>query len=167
MAGLALLWWPYATQRNLDEWAVRLRQEGVPADAVVYDLVLKQGGNRSGPSETMHLSYDFAGRTRTAEVGCWDACEPPGTRVRIWVNPTDPADFVAEFGTLSGHRGRAQGVFGAAGFVLAVLSGVAAIGRLSRSRERHGGRKPVPASHYPADARLNRRPSRRRRRRGP
>lgn len=163
VVGLAFVWWPYSTQRDLDDWAVQLRKGGVPAEAVVYDRVIKRGGNKSPASETMHLRYDFAGHTRTGEVGCWVVCEPPGTPVRIWINPADPADFVAEFGTLSGNRGRVQAGFGAAGAVLAFLVGMATIGRLSRGRayRRNRRRKAVPVTHQLASAKLTRRRNRR------
>lgn len=159
LAGLALIWWPYSTQRNLDEWAVQLRQQGTPAEAVIYDQVTKSGGNRSPNSETMHVRYDFADQTRVGEVGCWDVCWPAGTPVRIWVNPADPGDFVAEFGTLSGNRGRIQGGFGAAGFVLTVVSIGATILRLNQGRDNRldRRRKTVLATHQPARTESTRR----------
>ncbi|MEV4120943.1 DUF3592 domain-containing protein [Micromonospora sp. NPDC049645] len=111
--GLVMMWLPYKTFQDNDAWEGRLRVDGVPAQAVIEELVHKRRN-----SNTMHLRYEFAGAQRQAEVGCWEVCLPAGTAVRIWVNPDDPEDFVTEFGTLSGHRGRLQGVVGAAGLVL-------------------------------------------------
>ncbi|WP_198041571.1 DUF3592 domain-containing protein [Micromonospora chokoriensis] len=116
LVGVAMLWLPFKTFHDNDAWADRLKVDGVPAQAVISELVHKRRN-----SNTMHLRYEFAGAQRQAEVGCWEVCLPAGTAVRIWVNPDDPDDFVAEFGTLSGHRGRIQGVIGAAGFVLSGL----------------------------------------------
>ena len=132
VAGLVMMWLPYKTFHDNNAWEDRLRAEGVPVQGVIDELVHK-GRN----SNTMHLRYELAGAERRAEVGCWEACHPAGTRVRIWVNPDDPGDFVTEFGTLSGHRGRVQGVIGAAGLVLSgsmLLAGFTRLGQRRRDR---------------------------------
>jgi hypothetical protein len=129
VSGLLMLWLPYQTFLDENAWADRLRAEGVPARAVVHDLVRKARN-----SNTMHVRYEVADVLYRAEVACRQVCHPAGTPVQIWVSPDDPGDFVTDFGTLSGHRGRFQGVVGAAGFVLAVsMTGLAAA-RLSRQR---------------------------------
>ncbi|MFJ6150540.1 DUF3592 domain-containing protein [Micromonospora profundi] len=122
VAGGALLWLPFHTQFELDDWAAELRTRGVPARAVVDDRVTKEGGNRESPSTTMYFRYDLSGRTYEQEVGCVEVCRSAGDEVSIWVNPADPGDFVTDFGQLSGHRGRVQGVLGAVGFGILVLA---------------------------------------------
>lgn len=126
VAGGALLWLPLHTQYALDDWKTELRAEGVPARAVVYDRESKRGGS----STTMYLRYEMAGRTYEQELGCFEVCLPPGDVVPIWVNPTDPSDFVTDFDALSGHRGRIQGVIGAAGFVILVVAVLLTISRI-------------------------------------
>ncbi|MDG4835039.1 DUF3592 domain-containing protein [Micromonospora sp. WMMD967] len=113
-AGIAMFWLPMKTFDDNEAWETRLRSDGVPVQAVVHEIVHK---GRS--SNTMHLRYQVGGAQRQAEVGCWEVCLQADTAVRIWVNPDDPDDFVTEFGVLSGHRGRLQGVVGAAGLILA------------------------------------------------
>ncbi len=139
--GIGVLWWPWSTQRDLGDWAVRLRAEGVPTQAIVYDRVIRKGDSKTPDSRTMYLRYDFAGGSRTGEVGCWTVCDPPGTAVRIWVNSADPTDFVAEFGTLSGNRGRVQAGFGFAGAMVAFLCAATALERRHRLRGRVRGRR--------------------------
>ncbi|WP_307871772.1 DUF3592 domain-containing protein [Micromonospora sp. U21] len=118
VAGGALLWLPMHTQSALDDWKTELRARGVPARAVVHDRVTKRGGT----STTMYLRYEMAGRTYEQEIGCFEVCRPAGDVVPIWVNRADPSDFVTDFDALSGHRGRIQGVLGAAGFVILVVA---------------------------------------------
>ncbi len=134
--GLVMMWLPVKTFRDNDAWEDRLRAEGVPVQGVIDELVHKRRN-----SNTMHLRYELAGAERRAEVGCWEACYPAGTSVRIWVNPNDPGDFVTEFGTLSGHRGRVQGVIGAAGLVLFGSMVIAVLTRLDRRRRRQRDRR--------------------------
>ncbi|MEV5206928.1 DUF3592 domain-containing protein [Micromonospora sp. NPDC053740] len=122
VVGLVMMWLPFKTFEDNDAWASRLRVDGVPEQAVVDELVHKR-------RNTMHLRYEFAGAQRQAEVGCWEVCLPAGSAVRIWVNPNDPEDFVTDFGILSGHRGRLQGVVGAAGLVLSGWMALAVLGR--------------------------------------
>ncbi|MGR6320325.1 DUF3592 domain-containing protein [Micromonospora soli] len=132
LVGLGMMWLPYKTWNDNDAWEDRLRAEGVPVQGVVDELVHKRRN-----SDTMHLRYEWARVERRAEVGCWEACLPAGTPVRIWVSPDDPGDFVTEFGTLSGHRGRVQGVIGAAGLVLfgsMVLAGFTRLDQRRRDR---------------------------------
>ena len=81
----------------------------------------------------MYFSYEVDGRTHAQEVACFEVCRAAGAEVPIWVNPADPGDFVTDFGQLSGHRGRVQGVLGVVG--LAVL-GVGVVLTLSRIRRR-------------------------------
>ncbi|MFI6244268.1 hypothetical protein ACIBEF_30850 [Micromonospora sp. NPDC050795] len=83
------------------------------------------------------LWLPFAGAPRQAEVGCWEVCLAAGSAVRIWVNPDDPDDFVTDFGILSGHRGRLQGVVGAAGLVLSGWMALAVIAHLYQQRRGH------------------------------
>ncbi|MEV4654659.1 DUF3592 domain-containing protein [Micromonospora sp. NPDC049301] len=118
VAGGALLWLPIRTQSALDDWKTDLRATGVPARGVIYDRVSKRGGT----STTMYLRYEVAGRTYEQEIGCVEVCLPAGDEVPIWVNRADPSDFVTDFDALSGHRGRIQGVVGAAGFVILVVA---------------------------------------------
>jgi hypothetical protein len=66
--GIGVLWWPWSTQRDLGDWAVRLRAEGVPTQAIVYDRVIRKGDSKTPDSRTMYLRYDFAGGSRTGEV---------------------------------------------------------------------------------------------------
>ncbi|WP_430497833.1 DUF3592 domain-containing protein [Micromonospora trifolii] len=130
--GMVMLWLPFKTFQDNDAWESRLRVEGVPAQAVIDEVVHKQRN-----SNTMHLRYEVAGAQRQAEVGCWEVCLAAGSAVRIWVNPNDPEDFVTDFGELSGHRGRLQGVVGAAGLVLSVWMALAVIARgYQRRRDR-------------------------------
>ncbi|SCE86083.1 hypothetical protein GA0070607_2474 [Micromonospora coriariae] len=126
VTGAALLWLPLHTQHALDDWKTELRAEGVPARAVVYDRVSKRGGS----STTMYLRYETAGRTYEQEMGCFEVCLPTGDVVPIWVNPADPSDFVTDFDELNGHRGRIQGVIGAAGFVILVVAVPLALSRI-------------------------------------
>ncbi|WBC13004.1 DUF3592 domain-containing protein [Micromonospora sp. WMMA1998] len=146
VAGGALLWLPFHTQNALDDWAVDLRAHGVPARAQVHDLVTKRGGT----SKTMHFRYAVDGRTYEREVACVEVCRSIGDEVPIWVNRTDPGDFVTDFGQLSGHRGRLQGGLGAAGFMLLVVAIPLTLSRLrlpSRLRRRTPPRRsaaPVP-----------------------
>ncbi|GAB3949647.1 hypothetical protein GCM10027614_48780 [Micromonospora vulcania] len=118
VAGGALLWLPFHTQTALDDWGTELRVRGLPARAVVYDQVTKRGGS----SQTMYFRYEVSGRTYEQEVACVEVCRSAGDQVPIWVNRADPTDFVTDFGQLSGHRGRFQGVLGAAGFAVLVLA---------------------------------------------
>ncbi|WP_406072745.1 DUF3592 domain-containing protein [Micromonospora sp. NBC_01638] len=127
--GMVMMWLPVKTFQDNDAWESRLRVDGVPAPAVVDELVHKRRN-----SNTMHLRYEFAGAQRQAEVGCWEVCLRAGSAVRIWVNPDDPDDFVTDFGVLSGHRGRLQGVVGAAGLVLSGSMALAVIARLYQQR---------------------------------
>lgn len=122
LAGGALLWLPFHTQSELDDWATELRATGVPTRAVVYDRVTKSGGNRTSPSTTMYFRYELAGRTYEQEVGCVEVCRSTGEEVSIWVNPVDSGDFVTDFDQLSGHRGRVQGGLGVAGFATLVVA---------------------------------------------
>ncbi|MCG5435100.1 DUF3592 domain-containing protein [Micromonospora foliorum] len=133
--GLVMMWLPFKTFQDNDAWGRQLRVHGVPAQAVVDELVHKRRN-----SNTMHLRYELSGAQHQAEVGCWEVCLPSGSAVQIWVNPNDPGDFVTDFDMLSGHRGRLQGVVGAAGLVLSGLMAVAVIGRgyqRRRDRRRH------------------------------
>jgi len=130
--GMVMIWLPFKTFQDNDAWESRLRVDGVPAQAVVDELVHKRRN-----SNTMHLRYEFAGAQRQAEVGCWEVCLPAGSAVRIWINPDDPDDFVTDFGVLSGNRGRLQGVIGMAGLILAGTMLTAVVGRfLGRRRDR-------------------------------
>ncbi|MEV4689600.1 DUF3592 domain-containing protein [Micromonospora echinospora] len=138
--GGALLWLPFHTQMELDDWAVTLRERGTPARAVVVDQVTKSGGNRSSSSRTMYFSYELDGRTHAQEVACFEVCRAAGAEVPIWVNPADPGDFVTDFGQLSGHRGRVQGVLGVLGVVGLAVLGVGVVLTLSRIRRRRSNR---------------------------
>ncbi|MET8089190.1 DUF3592 domain-containing protein [Micromonospora sp. NPDC005220] len=132
VVGMVMMWLPFKTSQDSDAWESRLRVDGVQVQAVVNEFVHKRRN-----SNTMHLRYEFAGAQRQAEVGCWEVCLPAGSAVRIWVNPDDPEDFVTDFGVLSGHRGRLQGVVGAACLVLSGSMALAVIARLhQRRRER-------------------------------
>ncbi|MBU8858445.1 MULTISPECIES: DUF3592 domain-containing protein [unclassified Micromonospora] len=137
VAGGALLWLPFHTQAALDDWGATLRERGTPARALVVDQVTENGGNRKSSSSTMYFSYVVDGRTHSQEVACFEVCRAAGTEVPIWVNPADPGDFVTDFGQLSGHRGRVQGVLGVVG--LAAL-GTGVVLTLSRIRRRPAGR---------------------------
>lgn len=146
LIGAGMVWLPLHTQLALDDWKVRLRAEGEPVQAVVYDRVTK--GHRNRKRTTMYLRYEFDGGTHRQEVGCWEACLPVGSTVPIWVNRRDPSDFVTDVGVLSGHRGRAQGLIGAAGAVVFVVGPLsipfAESKRARRGRRGRRGRAPVP-----------------------
>ncbi|BEL06683.1 hypothetical protein Q0Z83_048740 [Actinoplanes sichuanensis] len=129
VAGLLMVWLPYQTHLDNVAWGERLRQEGAPAQAVVYDLE-----HQPRNSNTMHLRYDAGGARHWTEVPCEQVCHPAGTPVAIWVSPADPSDFVTDFGVLSGHRGRVQGGIGVVGFVLFVSMALLTLDRLSRRR---------------------------------
>jgi hypothetical protein len=118
--GGTLLWLPLHTHLELDDWGAELKVTGVRAEAVVYDRVTEEGGNRESSSTTMYLRYAVGGRAHRAEVGCVQVCLSPGDQVSIWVNPADPGDFVTDFGKLSGHRGRLQGGLGVVGIVVLI-----------------------------------------------
>ncbi|MDW3845451.1 DUF3592 domain-containing protein [Micromonospora sp. BRA006-A] len=133
VAGAALLWLPFHTQSALDDWAVTLRERGTPARATVVDQVTESGGNRSSSSSTMYFSYVVEGRTHAQEVPCFEVCRAAGTEVPIWVNPADPGDFVTDFGQLSGHRGRVQGVLGVVGLVALGTGVVLTLSRIRRA----------------------------------
>lgn len=133
LVGMVMMWLPFKTFQDNDAWESRLRVHGVPAQAVVDELVHKR-------RNTMHVRYEFGGAQRQAEVGCWEVCLPAGSAVPIWVNPNDPGDLVTDFGILSGHRGRLQGVVGAAGLTLSGWMVLAVIARLyQRRRDRRQG----------------------------
>lgn len=129
VTGVVMLWLPYKTFDDNDAWADRLRANGVPVQSTIDQLVSKPRN-----SKTMHLRYELAGAERRAEVGCFEVCLPAGTAVQIWVNPDDPSDFVTDFGMLSDHRGRLQGVIGAAGLILSGTMAVAVVGRFFGQR---------------------------------
>ncbi|WP_433494800.1 DUF3592 domain-containing protein [Micromonospora sp. CA-248089] len=147
VAGGVLLWLPFHTQSALDDWGVTLRERGTPAQALVVDQVTKSGGNRSSSSRTMYFRYVVDGRTHSQEVPCFEVCRATGTEVPIWVNPADPGDFVTDYGQLSGHRGRVQGVLGAVGLV-ALGTGVTLM--LSRIQRRRAARPRRPRPVAPA-----------------
>jgi len=155
VAGGALLWLPFHTQMALDDWGVTLRERGTPAQATVVDQVTKSGGNRSSSSRTMYFSYAVDGRTHSQEVPCFEVCRAAGTEVPIWVNPADPNDFVTDFGQLSGHRGRVQGVLGVVG-LFALGAGVV----LTLSRIRRAARPGDRAGRASHDAARRDRPRR-------
>lgn len=133
VAGAALLWLPFHTQTALDDWGVTLRERGTPARATVVDQVTESGGNRGSSSSTMYFSYVVDGRTHSREVPCFEVCRAAGTEVPIWVNPADPGDFVTDFGQLSGHRGRVQGVLGVVGLVALGTGVVLTLSRIRRA----------------------------------
>ncbi|MEU7757416.1 MULTISPECIES: DUF3592 domain-containing protein [Micromonospora] len=133
VAGAALLWLPFHTQSALDDWAVTLRERGTPARATVVDQVTESGGNKGSSSSTMYFSYVVDGRTHAQEVACFEVCRAAGTEVPIWVNPADPGDFVTDFGQLSGHRGRVQGVLGAVGLAALGTGVVLTLSRIRRA----------------------------------
>ncbi len=133
VAGAALLWLPFHTQTALDDWGVTLRERGTPARATVVDQVTESGGNRSSSSRTMYFSYVVDGRTHSQEVPCFEVCRAAGTEVPIWVNPADPGDFVTDFGQLSGHRGRVQGVLGVVGLAALGTGVVLTLSRIRRA----------------------------------
>ncbi|HCT81852.1 MAG TPA: hypothetical protein DGG94_22770 [Micromonosporaceae bacterium] len=141
LVGGALLYTPFHHFRHLDAWEKELRERGKPAQALVFNRVTKPGGNRSSDKTTMYFQYDLDGVRTEAEVGCVQVCLYAGTTVAIWVNPDDPTDFVTEFDQLSGHRGRFQGVLGAAGAVLLFLTPVIALSRRRASRRRLAPKK--------------------------
>ena len=140
VGGGALLWLPFHTQMELDDWAVTLRERGTPARAVVVDQVTESGGNRSPSSSTMYFSYEVDGRTHAQEVACFEVCRAAGAEVSIWVNPADPGDFVTDFGQLSGHRGRVQGVLGVVGLAVLGVGVVLTWSQISRRRAERPGR---------------------------
>ncbi|MEV5631878.1 DUF3592 domain-containing protein [Micromonospora tulbaghiae] len=156
VAGAALLWLPFHTQTALDDWGVTLRERGTPARATVVDQVTESGGNRSSSSRTMYFSYVVDGRTHSQEVPCFEVCRAAGTEVPIWVNPADPGDFVTDFGQLSGHRGRVQGVLGVVGLAALGTGVVLTLSRIRRAvrpdddraarpgRDRAARPRPVP-----------------------
>ncbi|RBJ01414.1 hypothetical protein DRA43_18815 [Micromonospora provocatoris] len=156
VAGAALLWLPFHTQTALDDWAVTLRERGTPARATVVDQVTESGGNRGSSSRTMYFSYVVDGRTHSQEVPCFEVCRAAGTEVPIWVNPADPGDFVTDFGQLSRHRGRVQGVLGVVGLAALGTGVVLTLSRIRRAvrpdddraarpgRDRAARPRPVP-----------------------
>ncbi|WBB65207.1 DUF3592 domain-containing protein [Micromonospora sp. WMMD812] len=164
LVGLVMMWLPVKTGNDNDAWEDRLRADGVPVQAVIDELI-----HKGRKSDTMHLRYEFGGAERRAEVGCWEVCLPAGTPVRIWVDPEDPGDFVTDFGTLSGHRGRVQGVIGAAGLILAgsmVLVGFTRLDRRRRDRRQRDRQRQQRDQRRqeigPARVGTKRKPSRRR-----
>ncbi|WP_233563570.1 hypothetical protein [Micromonospora musae] len=137
VVGGLLLWLPIHTQNKLDEWAVELRAGGEPAQAIIYDRTTKGRGKT-----TMYFRYDLGGRTYEQEVPCVEVCRSYGDEVRIWVNRADPSDFVTDFEQLSGHRGRLQGVLGAAGFAILLLGVLLTLSRVPWRRWFPGRRPP-------------------------
>jgi len=122
--GGLLLWLPIHTQIALDDWTAELRAGGEPTRAIIYDRVTKRHNT------TMYFRYEIGGRTYEQEVPCVEVCRSYGDEVPIWVNPADPRDFVTDFGQLSGHRGRVQGVLGAGGFVMLLLGLLVTLSRI-------------------------------------
>ncbi|MBF5028713.1 MULTISPECIES: DUF3592 domain-containing protein [unclassified Micromonospora] len=133
VAGATLLWLPFHTQSALDDWGVTLRERGTPARATVVDQVTESGGNKGSSSSTMYFSYVVEGRTHAQEVPCFEVCRAAGAEVPIWVNPADPGDFVTDFGQLSGHRGRVQGVLGVVGLAALGAGVVLTLSRIRRA----------------------------------
>ncbi|MEH1164871.1 DUF3592 domain-containing protein [Micromonospora sp. CPCC 205539] len=129
VAGGLLLWLPIHTQLALDDWETELRAGGLPARAVVYDQVTD-----ARSKSTMYFRYEVSGRTYEQEVPCVEVCRPAGDDVSIWVNRADPKDFVTDFGELSGHRGRFQGLLGAGGFVVLVAAILLLLSRIPFGR---------------------------------
>ncbi|MET7747202.1 hypothetical protein [Micromonospora sp. NPDC005367] len=125
VVGGLLLWLPIHTQNALDDWAVELRAGGEPAQAIIYDRITKRRGGT-----TMYFRYDFGGRTYEQEVPCVEVCRSYGEKVGIWVNRSDPTDFVTDFDQLSGHRGRLQGGLGVVGFVALLLGALLTLSRV-------------------------------------
>lgn len=140
VAGGLLLWLPIHTQSALDDWAVELRAGGEPAQAIIFDRVTKGRGKT-----TMYFRYDFDGRTYEQEVPCVEVCRSYGEKVGVWVNRSDPTDFVTDFDQLSGHRGRLQGGLGAAGFVALLLGVLTTLSSIPWRRWLPGRRLPRPA----------------------
>ncbi|MER7440139.1 hypothetical protein [Micromonospora avicenniae] len=125
VVGALLLWLPIHTQNALDDWAVELRAGGEPAQAIIYDRITTARGKT-----TMYFRYDFDRRTYEQEVPCVEVCRSYGEKVRIWVNRSDPTDFVTDFEQLSGHRGRLQGGLGVVGFATLLLAVPATLSRI-------------------------------------
>lgn len=132
VVGLVMMWLPYKTYHDNEAWQEQLRTDGVPTQGVIDQLIRDRRGKA-----TMHLRYEFAGLERRVEVACMEVCHPAGTSVRIWVNPDDPVDFVTDFGMLSGHRGRFQGVIGVVGLILSGSMALAGYSRLAQRRHEH------------------------------
>jgi hypothetical protein len=131
LAAAALVYLPFKTGLEVEEWGKELRRTGVPAQGYVYDRITRDSRT------TMYFRYQAGGVTYEQEVGCKGVCLEPGATPRIWYNQDDPLDFVTDFGETSGHRGRFQGVMGAGGFVLfvfAVFGIVTAIGTAAHFR---------------------------------
>ncbi|GGN71757.1 hypothetical protein GCM10010112_39360 [Actinoplanes lobatus] len=143
MAGAALAWLPLHTQSELDDWAAELWTTGTPATATVRDRITREGGNRSSDDTTMYVRYELDGRLHEAEVACFEVCLPVGATVPIRVSAADPADFVTDFGQLSGHRGETQGVLGVIGLFL-LIAGISWSVKLVRARPRPRRRPAAP-----------------------
>ncbi|SIQ59585.1 hypothetical protein [Micromonospora avicenniae] len=129
VVGALLLWLPIHTQNALDDWAVELRAGGEPAQAIIYDRITTARGKT-----TMYFRYDFDRRTYEQEVPCVEVCRSYGEKVRIWVNRSDPTDFVTDFEQLSGHRGRLQAGLGAAGFAALLLGALTTLSHIPWGR---------------------------------
>jgi hypothetical protein len=79
------------------------------------------------------LDYEFHDTKHRLPLNCDSPCPRDGDKVMIWVNPSDPVDYVDEYGTLSGDRDDFPALLGVAGIGVIFLSFVVLLWPLWRS----------------------------------
>ncbi|MEV4543868.1 DUF3592 domain-containing protein [Micromonospora echinaurantiaca] len=103
LVGLGLLGGSLTHRWYVSSEAERLRAEGVPVSATVVDRA--GGGGRGSGIDRLEVSYLHDGAQYYEWIPCagLTGCRstPPG-ELTLWVDPTDPAHFVAQNGHTDG-----------------------------------------------------------------
>jgi hypothetical protein len=99
LGGLALAIGSAGYMWQLAEKADRLRAEGVPVAASVSGFYNASG--RGGGVDTIDVAYHYQGEYYQARIKCGGltGCHStPSAQTTVWIDPADPAQFVAENG---------------------------------------------------------------------
>jgi hypothetical protein len=123
-AGVFLIYLPFHRAAQLDRYANHLRTSGEPVQATLDEDVEIFHDVKPKKITTRKLVYEFHDTRHEEAFNCAGPCPVKGTKVRIWVNPNDPLDYVDEYGTLSGDRNRLSAVLGLAGVGAIFLAGM-------------------------------------------
>ncbi|MEV4628631.1 DUF3592 domain-containing protein [Micromonospora sp. NPDC049523] len=99
LVGLVLTVGSITFKRYLAEKADRLRSEGIPVAAAQAKLY--NGSGRGSGVDTVDVSYFYRGEYYQASIRCggFTGCHStPSEQTTVWIDPDDPAQFVAENG---------------------------------------------------------------------